>query len=250
VLALTTRPLTTAERAELEARRAALIVKYSEDDESYARARAGATWAILWFVALFGLIALFNLHTGHIDTALVAVAGAVFMGLIMVRRLDAEPLSLLDRPPLMRIEQALDANLVHVIDIHADATVALHDGGPEFAGHLLRTAADQVIYVSRELCVGVDPEQLPNTRLRFVFSDNLEFLRVEALGERCEPLATVVDHSLATDPLWNGTHGLLVWTPSEDHFAVLDFGCSEPYSLDLDLDFRRLTTALVSRIYR
>jgi predicted secreted protein len=108
-LALTTRPLTTAERAELEARHAALVARYSEDDESHARAKAGAAWSILWFGALFGVSALssrseaeveaeppvgrpqsgpdakrpgfgFNVHSGHLDAALVAGVVAVFIG--------------------------------------------------------------------------------------------------------------------------------------------------------------------------
>jgi hypothetical protein len=256
VLALTTRPLTPAERAELEARRDDLIARYSADDESLARARDGAAWSILWIVVFFGLIAVFNVDAGHFDTALISGIAAVFMGIVMVRKLDAAPLSMLDRPPIMRIEQALDADQVRVLDIHADAAVALHgiddEDGPGIVGDLLRTGVDQVVYVSRELCADVDPERLPNTELRIIFSDNLEYVRVETLGERCEPLAIVEDDSAPTDPLWRSSLELIVWTPSEDRFALLDLGSGEltPYSIELTLDFRRLTTALVSRIYR
>jgi hypothetical protein len=256
VLALTTRPLTADERAELEARREQLVAKYSDDDEQQSRARDGAAWVMLWLVAVFGLIAVFNIHAGHLDTALVAGIVALFMGFVVVQRLDAAPLSVLDRPPIMRIEQALDADRVRVIDIHADAAVALRgiedDDGPGIAGDLLRTGADQVIYVSRDLCADVDPERLPNTKLRIICSDNLELVRVEALGERCEPLAIVEDDSDPTDALWRSKLELIVWTPSEDRFVLLELGSGEltPYSVELGLDFRRLTTALMSRIYR
>jgi hypothetical protein len=256
VLALTTRSLTAAERAELEARRKDLVAKYRNDDESQKHARDGAAWAILWIVLMFGLIAVFNVHAGHLDAALIAGLVALFMGVVVIQRLDAAPLSMLDRPPIMRIQQALDADQVRVIDIHADAAVALHgiedDNGPGIAGDLLRTGADQVIYVSRDLCADVDPARLPNTRLRIIFSDNLEFVRVEPLGERIEPLAIVEDDNASTNGLLRSEVELIVWTPSEDRFALLELGTGEltPYSIDLGLDFRRLTMALVSRIYR
>lgn len=246
MLALTTRPLTAAERAELEARREQLVAKYSDEAASHKRTRDGAAWSIPWIVVMFGLIA-------RLDAAMVLGTAAVFLVIVAMRKFNSTPLSILDRPPIIRIDQVLDAGRVRVIHIRADAAVALRGSkdGPGIAGYLLRTGTDQVIYVSRDLCADIGLERLPNTELRIIFSDNLGFVRAEAPGERYDPLAIIEDRSAPTDPLWRSSLELIVWTPSENRFALLELGGElTPYSVELDLDFRRLTTALVSRVYR
>lgn len=255
VLTLTTRPLTAAEQDQLEARRAELVAKCHDDHAALDRARNQAVPSIVVIFTLFGLLAVWNVHAGHLETALVGFA-AVVIGLVVLRRLDTPLLIVHDHPPIRRIDQVLDANQIRVLDIEADAAVVLRsvadDDGPTIAGHLLRTGADQIVYVSRELCADLDPELLPNTKLRITCSENLQLMRVEALGERCEPLAFVEDDSVAADSQWHSDYELLVWTPSEDRFAFLQLGDGEmpSYSVELALDFRRLTAALVRRIYR
>lgn len=243
------------DRAALERRRAALVAKYTADEESIERARSGAVGPILWVVGVFALIAVFNLEAGHPGAALVAGLAAAFLGVVACQRLEPARLEVFERPPIPRIDAALAADEVRVIDLRVDAAVAVrgHDkrDEPTLVGHLLRTGPDQVIYLSAAACSGVDPEQLPSTTMRITCSENLELVRVEALGQRCELLATV-EADPPGDWRWRSEFELIVWTPSEDRFVLLELGSSEmpPYSDPLDFDFRKLTAALMPRIYR
>lgn len=250
VLSIEARRLTAAERAELAAERARRVAAHARAAEELRRTSVAAARSMLWIVGFFALIAAFNVHAGHLDTAAIAGAGAaLFLGIAAWIRSGPALPPVLDVPAVVRVDQALARDEVRVIDVRADAAVVVRavfgDEGPQIVGDLLRTAAGQVVYLSRAPCRDVDAERLPNTHLRITCTPGVGILRVEPLGERVEPLIVVDDTS--DDQFWCGEIEAIVWTPGEDRCESLDLRDAELRPTAFPLGIDELAAALVTR---
>lgn len=272
MLTLAPRRITDAEREALAAELAKTRTRTRAMHERTAavyrdgdKARISLT---LMAAGLCALPLLFNLLHPAGNPTVVALMGTlvvVLLGLAVwfSRQPASEPPPLVDDPRSKRIAAAIARGEVRVIEIRADAAVALRadvvaDGGDErvdawrehgrrIAGHLLRGGPDQIVYVACELYRDIDRGRLPNTHLRISCTPTLEIQQVEALGERIEPLA--VDELPERGRFWGDDSSAIVWTPSSDTYESYALSspelCHETYE-----GFADLATPLLPRAYR
>ncbi|MCY1064433.1 hypothetical protein OV090_06660 [Nannocystis sp. RBIL2] len=248
MLSLVTRRLTASERAEFEAERARLVVAHVREEENFRRATHGGARSMLWIVGLFAALAAFNVHTGHLGAAAAAGVGAAeFLGIAAWLRFRSTSTSVLDVPAVVRLDEVLARDEVVVLEIRADAAVTVHavdgDDAPKLVGDLLRTAADQVVYLSRAMCPDVDAERLPNAHVRITYSPTLGIRRVELLGERITPLAALNDAT--NEGLWRDEDAI-VWTPGEEHCELLDLDKARLFPIVASVRVEELAAALVN----
>ncbi|MBA2540420.1 MAG: hypothetical protein H0V17_12340 [Deltaproteobacteria bacterium] len=188
----TERPLTSAERDDLTARKRKLGERIADLQRGERHNRVKVTWFMLGLAAVFAAIAAINLVAGYRGAAFAGAGGVVmFAGIASYvgRRIDV---AFEEQRELAQLEETLATDRVLVYTIEADAAFVLAEqrgaddvciqGYSEPFGYVLRVDRDHYVYVRSETCVRIAPEQLPNTRLLIEWAIPLGLFGAEAQG--------------------------------------------------------------------
>ncbi|MEO8702167.1 MAG: hypothetical protein ABI867_19140 [Kofleriaceae bacterium] len=190
----TERSLTAAERDDLADRRRALGERIASVRREERDNRLGVTRIMLGLTMAFAALAVINAVTGHRLASLAAAGGVAMFAAIAARVGRRVDVASVDTTELARIDETLATDRVLVYAIEADAAFVLADRSSDSFGHVLRVDHEHYVYVRSETCAGIDPEQLPSTRLLVEWAVPLGLLRAEAQGDpvaellRIEPI--------------------------------------------------------------
>lgn len=195
----TTRTLTAAERARLEARRVVLVEELAARAARARRERNSLLRAYALIPGFFGAVVVFNLVWGTPSGAAAAAAGMLALGGLGVWIARPVPVS---RHALERVEAVLrrdeasewlfELEAAVAVDVPRDAGEEAEDPGEETIGVFGRERDGSTTYVPRELYERAGCGPWPSAELRFTSVGELGLVEVVASGPPVEPRGRLV----------------------------------------------------------